>query len=86
LYLGIYQKEAKMCITKQKALQIILIISIAGMLFSGYLSYNELFKQTCPLGGCSNLLGLPVCVYGFIMYLAVFILSSLGIKSKDKKR
>ena len=74
-----------MCITKQAALQIILAISIAGMLFSGYLSYNELFKQSCPLGGCSNLLGLPVCVYGFIMYLAVFIISLLGLKSEEKR-
>jgi len=60
----------------------ILIISIAGMLFSGYLSYGELIKQTCSFGGCSSVAGIPACVYGFFMYLIVFIISILGIKSK----
>ncbi|MFH1276745.1 MAG: hypothetical protein ABIH82_06560 [Candidatus Woesearchaeota archaeon] len=67
---------------KELALKIIFGISIVGLLFSGYLSYSELFKKTCPLGGCSFMLGLPVCVYGFVMYLAVFIISVLGLRSK----
>jgi len=68
---------------KLKSLKIIRGISILGLLFSGYLSYGELFKSTCPIdGGCSNLLGLPVCVYGFIMYLIIFIISQKGINSK----
>ncbi|MFH0701635.1 MAG: hypothetical protein V2A62_04310 [Candidatus Woesearchaeota archaeon] len=68
---------------KDLALKIILVISIAGILFSGYLSYGELFRKVCPLaGGCSNLLGLPVCVYGFIMYFLVFVVSLLGLKGK----
>ena len=67
---------------KQTSLAIILIISIAGLLFSGYLSYSEIFRKSCPLGGCSNLLGFPVCVYGFIMYLLIFIISILGLKNK----
>ncbi len=68
---------------KQTSLIIILVISIAGLLFSGYLSYSELFMKSCPIGGCSNLLGFPVCVYGFIMYLLVFIISIIGIKSRN---
>jgi len=67
---------------KDLALKIVFGISIAGVLFSGYLSYTELFAKTCPFGGCSNLLGLPVCVYGLVMYLAVFVVSLLGIKAK----
>jgi uncharacterized membrane protein len=67
---------------KETALKGILGISVAGMLFSGYLSYGELIKGACPIGGCSSLFGVPVCVYGFFMYLAVFILSSIGLKSK----
>jgi hypothetical protein len=51
------------------------------MTFSGYLSYFELVQDSCPLGGCSILLGLPTCVYGFIMYLLVFLTSILGIKT-----
>ena len=68
---------------KEIALKIIFWISLAGMLFSGYLSYSELFLGVCALGeGCKFLLGLPSCVYGFIMYLAVFIVTFLGIKGK----
>ena len=65
------------------ALKAILGISIAGILFSGYLSYTELFRGTCPLGGCSYMLGLPVCVYGLVMYIAVFIVALLGLRPKN---
>jgi len=72
---------------QRTALQIILVISLLGIFFSGYLSYLELF------GGCvgtviscsakeNNLFGLPVCVYGFIMYLVVFIVAILGLRSR----
>jgi uncharacterized membrane protein len=67
---------------KDTALKVILGISIAGILFSGYLSYGELTAKVCPLGGCSYVLGLPTCVYGLVMYLAVFIISVMGLKSK----
>ena len=66
---------------KQTALKTILIISIAGMLFSGYLSYSELFAGTCPLGGCQYVLGAPSCVYGFVMYLVILIVVILGLKA-----
>ncbi len=69
-------------IKKNTALKMILGISIAGLIFSGYLSYSELLKQTCLFGGCTNLLGLPVCIYGFFIYLAILIFSILGIISK----
>jgi len=68
---------------KDLALKIVLGISTAGVLFSGYLSYDELFKQTCTLGCPEPMLGLPVCVYGLIMYLGVFVVSLIGIKSKN---
>ncbi len=72
-----------MCMKKKTALLTIMCISIAGMLFSGYLSFFEVFRKVCPVGGgCSNLLGLPVCVYGLCMYIAVFVISLLGLKSK----
>ena len=68
--------------TKKIALRIILLISVAGLLFSGYLSYGELAQKVCPLGGCLNVLGAPACVYGFVMYLIVFIVSLFGLKSE----
>jgi uncharacterized membrane protein len=68
---------------KETALRTIFWISIAGMIFSGYLSYFELFQGVCAIsGGCSLILGIPTCVYGFIMYFAVFIISSLGLNKK----
>jgi uncharacterized membrane protein len=67
---------------KNLALKIILLISIAGMLFSGYLSYGELVRQACPVGGCAILFGIPVYVYGFVMYALVFVTSLLGIMAK----
>jgi uncharacterized membrane protein len=76
---------------KECALKIILIISIAGLLFSGYLSYTELFAGFCGasklgMGGCTNVFQIPACVYGFFMYLAVFIISLIGLKSRKRQR
>ncbi|PIS41352.1 MAG: hypothetical protein COT25_03500 [Candidatus Kerfeldbacteria bacterium CG08_land_8_20_14_0_20_42_7] len=65
------------------ALLTIMIISIVGMLFSGYLSYGELFKDTCNATsfahcGTWSFADLPACVYGLVMYTVVFIVSLLG--------
>jgi ABC-type tungstate transport system substrate-binding protein len=60
------------------ALSIISIISGIGVLFSGYLTFTELTAKTCGLGGCQAILGLPTCMYGLVMYLAIFALSMIG--------
>lgn len=60
----------------------IILISFAGILFSGYLTFSELSSGACSLGGCQAILGLPTCLYGLIMYLLVFIIALLGIKKK----
>ena len=75
-------KKTKM--KKQTALKILFWISLAGVLFSGYLSYTEIFQQVCALGGaCSTkIFTLPSCVYGFVMYIAGLILSIIGLRSK----
>ena len=72
---------------KDLSLKIIFIISIAGLLFSGYLSYTELFAGFCGaeqlgMGSCTNVAGIPACVYGLVMYLGVFVISLLGLRSK----
>jgi hypothetical protein len=69
---------------KQTALKILLGISLAGVLFSGYLSYVEIFQQVCALGGaCSTkIFTLPSCIYGFVMYIAGLIVSIIGLRSK----
>jgi uncharacterized membrane protein len=68
---------------RKMSLTLILVISIAGMLFSGYLSFGEVVLGSCPVGGCSSIAGIPTCVYGFVMYMAIFIISLLGILSKN---
>jgi len=70
---------------KELSLKIILGISIAGILFSGYLSYTEIFAGFCGssklgIGACSNVFQIPACVYGFFMYLAILIISFIGLK------
>jgi uncharacterized membrane protein len=68
---------------KQTALKTLLWVSIAGALFSGYLSYTEIFQQVCTLGTCSTtIFSVPSCVSGFVMYLVGLIISILGIRSK----
>jgi len=76
-----------MKITKQLALKAILVISIIGVLFSGFLSYKELTTgasscSAAAAGTICSLLGVPVCVYGLIMYILVLLISLAGLKSK----
>jgi len=66
---------------KNTALKIIFYIALLGMLFSGYLSYTELFAGVCTLG-CSKVGAVPACVYGFVMYSIVLVISILGIRGK----
>ena len=66
------------------ALRTVLIIAIAGMLFSGYLSFWEVIRNACPLGGCSTLWGIPTCIYGFTMYTIIFIVTLIALCSKKK--
>lgn len=66
-----------------RALWIIFVLSLGGSLFSGVLTYRELFGATalsCPAPGASGtILGYPACVYGFFMFLAIAIVSAVGL-------
>lgn len=59
----------------KRALQIILGISVFGAVFSGVLSYREVFGTTavvCPAPGApGTVFGYPACVYGFFMFLVL---------------
>jgi len=75
----------------KRTLIVIIIISIAGILFSGYLSYTELFAGFCGteklgMGSCTNVLRIPACVYGLIMYAAIFIISLIALLKKNEKK
>lgn len=54
--------------------RIIKWLGLAGVLFAGFLSFRFLVLKSCG-GGCSILWGLPTCVYGLVMFLAIFIAS-----------
>jgi len=54
------------------ALNVLLYVSILGILFSAYYTYQELFVIKC-VGGCVYSLGIPTCIYGFVMYLIINI-------------
>ena len=68
-----------------RALQLSFLLSLAGTLFSGTLSYRELFGSTaiaCPAPGApGTLMGYPSCVYGFFMFLALTVVTGLGLRA-----
>ena len=67
----------------RRALQIILGLAILGVGFSGTLTYREFCGSAatgCTVaGGAGTLFGLPVCVYGLIMYLLIALIAAAGL-------
>lgn len=66
---------------------LIAVFAAAGATLSGYLSYVNIWGTGCEKtfiscsGGASGpveIFGVPNCVYGFFMFLAVFILSIIA--------
>ncbi len=70
------------------ALKAILGVSLFGLMFSGYLSYQEFFGESdggCDaLGQSGTIFGYPPCVYGFFMYLVIATLATLGVRGRKK--
>ena len=66
------------------ALRAILATSLFGTVFSGVLTYRELFGNTalsCPAPGApGTVFGYPACVYGFFMYIAIAAMSAAGLR------
>lgn len=51
-----------------------LILSIAGLLFSGYLSAVKFLSSTCAFNeSCPYFLGYPACYFGFAMFTVIVI-------------
>lgn len=68
----------------KRALQVVLVLAGCGIAFSGVLVYREVFAGAPACGaaaGGTKILGLPVCVYGFAMFLAIAISAALGLVS-----
>jgi hypothetical protein len=68
-----------------RALQAAFLLSLSGTLFSGVLSYRELFGGSalaCPAPGApGTLLGYPACIYGFFVFLALTVVTALGLRA-----
>lgn len=75
--------------TMRRALNLVLVISLIGVAFSGTLTYRELCG-TAGGGGCSavgapgTILGYPACVYGLVMYLLLVAVSAFGLRSERR--
>jgi len=71
---------------KNGYLKLIMLFSVFGMLFSGYLSFGELFPGAPSGFACATtstkIFGLPTCVYGLFMYMVTGVLAYLAYKSK----
>ena len=67
-------------------LKIVFTLSVLGTIFSGTLSYLELFGTggySCPAPGApGTIFGYPACVYGFFMFLILAVISGLGVFNK----
>ena len=76
--------------TMRRALQVILGIALFGMVFSGTLTWRELFGSPAvqaatgkctPIGAPGTILGYPPCVYGLVMYTVLVIVAVLGLRA-----
>ena len=55
---------------------VFLLLSIGGVLFSGYLSGKKFFTDGCAFNEpCPYFLGYPSCYFGFGLFLIIFVLS-----------
>lgn len=81
--------EDNLGMTKTTSLRIIFYVALFGLLFSGYLSYQELFGEevaTCPaIGPADTVFGYPACVYGFFIYFIIAVVAGLTAWRPDDK-
>jgi uncharacterized membrane protein len=79
----------------KRALYVILGIGLFGVVFSGTLTYREVFghaEAVCPSPGrAGTIFGYPACVYGFFMYLVIVTTAVAGLvagrhsRSRDER-
>ena len=65
------------------SLKLIICFSAAGMLFSGYLTFQEFFGSAPPsgyvIGERLSFFGIPAFVYGFVMYAMAVGIAVAGL-------
>lgn len=66
---------------------LLLLLSLSGFLFSGYLSGVKFFTAQCAFGEtCPLFLGYPACYFGFFMFDALVLASVLLVFSRMPRR
>jgi uncharacterized membrane protein len=66
----------------RRMLWIVFAVSLAGVAFSGTLTYQELSgtAASCPsVGAPGTILGLPACVFGLVMYVVLAVLAGFAL-------
>ena len=64
------------------SLKFILWFSVAGFLFSGYLTFYKLISGICAFNeSCPIVWGHPACWYGFALYVTLLALSVLTYRA-----
>ena len=63
------------------------ILAIAGVLFAGFLTISTKLYGVCPLKEpCPQFFGQLACIYGFILFAALLILSAIMLFKKEGKK
>jgi len=71
---------------KRKILFTAMYLSIAGVLFAGYMTLNKFLSGTCSFGeACPYLWGYPVCIYGLIIFFVLFLAILTLLMKKDDR-
>lgn len=71
------------------AMWVVFLVSLAGIGFSGVLSYREIFGSaaSCPSPGApGTILGYPACVYGLVMYVVLALVSGVALARTTERR
>lgn len=67
--------------------KVIFYLSLAGVLFAGYLSSVKFFSKSCAFGeSCPYFLGYPACYYGLVMFLLITAMPILWHFKKIKEK
>ncbi len=67
----------------EKYLKVATGLTLAGVLFSGYLAGTKLLSGTCAFNeSCPVFLGYPACYYGFVMFATMFVATVYALAKK----
>lgn len=69
----------------RKMLPALIVDGFLGVIFTGYLTYQDIFYPSCIGGNCHYDLLLPTCAYGFIFFVIILVSAIFAqIKSNEK--